>query len=91
MRCFDAVGRAKTVAESIDSVRKGGTVTLIGNIEPEVDLPLQKGGVAADTDPGNRGVGGGYPEAIELIIEWADSGASVDHRGCAARRGATVV
>ena len=29
VRC---VGRTKTVAESIDSVRKGGTVTLIGNI-----------------------------------------------------------
>ena len=27
---------------AIDSVRKGGTVTLIGNITPEVKLPLQK-------------------------------------------------
>jgi L-iditol 2-dehydrogenase len=39
---FDAVGRAKTVSESIDSVRKGGTVTLIGNIESNVTIPLQK-------------------------------------------------
>ena len=39
---FEAVGRNETVAAAIDSARKGGTVTLIGNITPEVTLPLQK-------------------------------------------------
>ncbi len=64
---FDAVGRAKTVAESIDSVRKGGTVTLIGNIEPEVALPLQKVVSRQIKIQGTAASAGEYPEAIELI------------------------
>src|ERR1700679_2138420 len=39
---LEAVGRNETVAAAIDCVRKGGTVTLIGNITPQVNLPLQK-------------------------------------------------
>ena len=39
---LEAVGRDKTVGAAIDCVRKGGRVTLIGNIQPEVRLPLQK-------------------------------------------------
>jgi L-iditol 2-dehydrogenase len=64
---FDAVGRAKTVAESIDSVRKGGTVTLIGNIEPEVMLPLQKVVSRQIRIQGTAASAGEYPQAIELI------------------------
>jgi len=64
---FDAVGRAKTVAESIDSVRKGGTVTLIGNIEPEVALPLQKVVSRQIKIQGTAASAGEYPQAIELI------------------------
>ncbi|WP_348262675.1 galactitol-1-phosphate 5-dehydrogenase [Telmatobacter sp. DSM 110680] len=64
---FDAVGRAKTVAESIDSVRKGGTVTLIGNIEPEVMIPLQKVVSRQIRIQGTAASAGEYPQAIELI------------------------
>jgi L-iditol 2-dehydrogenase len=64
---FDAVGRAKPVAESIDSVRKGGTVTLIGNISPEVTLPLQKVVSRQIRLQGTAASAGEYPEAIELI------------------------
>jgi L-iditol 2-dehydrogenase len=64
---FDAVGRAKTVAESIDSVRKGGTVTLIGNIEPDVRLPLQKVVSRQIRIQGTAASAGEYPQAIELI------------------------
>ncbi len=64
---FDAVGRAKTVAESIESVRKGGTVTLIGNIEPEVVLPLQKVVSRQIKIQGTNASAGEYPQAIELI------------------------
>jgi L-iditol 2-dehydrogenase len=64
---FDAVGRAKTVQESIDSVRKGGTVTLIGNIAPEVTLPLQKVVSRQIRLQGTAASAGEYPEAIQLI------------------------
>ena len=64
---FDAVGRPKTVIESIDSVRKGGTVTLIGNIAPEVTIPLQKVVSRQIRLQGTAASAGEYSQAIELI------------------------
>ncbi|HEX3470606.1 MAG TPA: galactitol-1-phosphate 5-dehydrogenase [Silvibacterium sp.] len=64
---FEAVGRDETVAASIDSVRKGGTVTLIGNITPEVRLPLQKVVSRQIRLQGSAASSGEYPEAIELM------------------------
>jgi L-iditol 2-dehydrogenase len=39
---FEAVGREETVGAAIDCVRKGGTVTLVGNIAAQVSIPLQR-------------------------------------------------
>jgi L-iditol 2-dehydrogenase len=64
---FEAVGRDETVAASIDSVRKGGTVVLIGNITPEVRLPLQKVVSRQIRLQGTAASSGEYPEAIELM------------------------
>src|SRR5260370_1221776 len=38
---FEVGGPPATVAAAINSVRKGGAVTLVGNLAPEVPLPLQ--------------------------------------------------
>ena len=38
---FEAVGIPGTVALAISSVRKGGTVVLVGNVRPVAELPLQ--------------------------------------------------
>jgi L-iditol 2-dehydrogenase len=64
---LEAVGRNETVAAAIDCARKGGTVTLIGNIVPEVTLPLQKVVVKQLRLQGSCASSGEYPEAIELI------------------------
>lgn len=64
---FEAVGRDQTVAASIDGVRKGGTVVLIGNITPEVKLPLQKVVSRQIRLQGTAASSGEYPEAIELM------------------------
>jgi len=64
---FEAVGRNETVAGAIDSVRKGGTVTLIGNITPEVTLPLQKVVSRQIRLQGSAASAGEYPEAIRLV------------------------
>jgi L-iditol 2-dehydrogenase len=64
---LEAVGRNETVAGAIDCTRKGGTVTLIGNIMPEVTLPLQKVVVRQLRLQGSCASSGEYPEAIELI------------------------
>jgi L-iditol 2-dehydrogenase len=64
---LEAVGRNETVVGAIDCTRKGGTVTLIGNIMPEVTLPLQKVVVRQLRLQGSCASSGEYPEAIELI------------------------
>ncbi len=64
---LEAVGRNETIATSIDCVRKGGTVTLIGNITPEVTLPLQKVVSRQIRLQGSAASSGEYPEAIDLV------------------------
>jgi L-iditol 2-dehydrogenase len=64
---FEAVGRNETVATAIDAVRKGGTVTLIGNVTPEVTLPLQKVVGRQLRLQGTAASSGEYPQAIEMI------------------------
>jgi L-iditol 2-dehydrogenase len=64
---FEAVGREQTVTAAIDSARKGGTVVLIGNITPEVKLPLQKVVSRQIRLQGTAASSGEYPEAIELM------------------------
>jgi L-iditol 2-dehydrogenase len=64
---FEAVGRDETVSAAIDSVRKGGTVTLVGNIAQQVSLPLQKVVTRQIRLQGSCASAGEYPEAMELI------------------------
>jgi L-iditol 2-dehydrogenase len=61
------VGRNETVNAAIDCTQKGGTVTLIGNIQPEVTLPLQKVVTRQLRLQGSCASAGEYPQAIELI------------------------
>ena len=64
---LEAVGRNETVAASIDAVRKGGTVTLIGNIDRNVNLPLQKVVTRELRLQGTAAIADEYPRAIELV------------------------
>lgn len=64
---FEAVGRNETVAAAIGCVRKGGTVTLIGNIAPEVTLPLQQVVTRQIRLQGTAASAGEYPQAMEWI------------------------
>jgi L-iditol 2-dehydrogenase len=68
---LEAVGRNETITAAIDSVRKGGTVTLIGNITPEVTIPLQKVVSRQIRLQGSCASSGEYPEAIELLASGA--------------------
>jgi L-iditol 2-dehydrogenase len=67
----EAVGRNETVNASIDSVRKGGTVVLVGNISPEVTISLQKVVTRQIRLQGSCASAGEYPQAIQ----WMASGA----------------
>jgi len=64
---LEAVGHTETVATAIDCVRKGGTVTLIGNLVPQVSVPLQKIVTRQIRLQGSCASAGEYPEAIELV------------------------
>jgi L-iditol 2-dehydrogenase len=67
----EAVGRNETVNGCIDSIRKGGTVVLVGNISPEVTISLQKVVTRQIRLQGSCASAGEYPQAIE----WMASGA----------------
>jgi L-iditol 2-dehydrogenase len=64
---IEAVGINATVSAAIDSVRKGGTVVLVGNVTPEVTLPLQKVVTRQIRLQGSCASAGEYPHAIELM------------------------
>lgn len=64
---LEAVGHTETVATAIDCVRKGGAVTLIGNLVPQVSVPLQKIVTRQIRLQGSCASAGEYPEAIELV------------------------
>lgn len=63
----EAIGINETVAAAIDCVRKGGAVTLVGNIAPEVTLPLQKVVTRQIRLQGSCASAGEYPQAIALV------------------------
>ena len=67
----EAVGIDATVRAAVNCVRKGGTVTLVGNITPEVTLPLQKAVTRQIRLQGSCASAGEYPKAIELLTSGA--------------------
>jgi L-iditol 2-dehydrogenase len=64
---FEAVGIDATVRSAITSVRKGGTVTLIGNLAKDVSIPLQQVVTRQIRLQGSCASAGEYPECLELI------------------------
>jgi len=59
------------VSAAIRSVRKGGSVTLVGNLAAEVDLPLQSIVTREITLYGSCASSGEYPACIEMISRGA--------------------
>jgi L-iditol 2-dehydrogenase len=64
---IEAVGIDATVRTAIDCARKGGMVTLVGNISAEVTLPLQKVVTRQIRLQGSCASSGEYPKAIALV------------------------
>jgi L-iditol 2-dehydrogenase len=68
---FEAVGSTPTVKVAIESARKGGTVVLIGNVTPTVEIPLQ---IVVSRElrlQGTAASAGEYPRCIELLASGA--------------------
>ena len=66
---FEVVGASVTVNMAIDCVRKGACVTLVGNLSPEVTMPLQKVVTRELTLFGSCAINGEYPEALTAIAD----------------------
>jgi L-iditol 2-dehydrogenase len=64
---FEAVGIEATIRSAIASVRKGGAVTLIGNLARDVSLPLQSVVTRQIRLQGSCASAGEYPECLDLI------------------------
>jgi len=64
---FEAVGITPTVTLATESVRKGGTVVLVGNVAPVVQLPLQTVVTRQLRVLGSATSCGEYPECLDLI------------------------
>ena len=63
----EVVGAQKTVTTAIELVRRGGTVTLIGNLAPHIELPLQTVVTRQLRLLGSCASAGEYPECLELM------------------------
>ena len=66
-KAWEAVGITPAVATAVDSLRKGGILTLIGNASPSIDLPLQKIVTRQLTLRGSCAIAGEYPLALDLM------------------------
>ena len=49
----EVIGLSPTIGTAINSLRKGGFLTLVGNFRPSVEIPLQAVVLTA-TDPGGQ-------------------------------------
>jgi len=64
---FEAVGAGDSVVTAIDSVRKGGIVTLVGNLSPYVNIPLQSIVTRQIRLQGSCAICGEYPDVLDMI------------------------
>ena len=70
-RAFEAVGVAATVDLALRCVRKGGAVTLVGNVAPKVEFPLQVAVTRELTICGSCASAGEYPACLDMLARGA--------------------
>jgi len=63
----EAVGIDQTVRTAVDCVRKGGAVTLVGNVSPRVELLLQAAVTRELSLYGSAASCGEYPDCLDLM------------------------
>ncbi len=68
---FEVVGVTAALQTALGSVRKGGSLTLVGNLSPTVELPLQSVVTQQITLYGSCASSGEYPACIEMLARGA--------------------
>lgn len=64
---IEVVGATRTIRTAIDCTRKGGAITLVGNLAPNVEVPLQAIVTRELTLYGSCASSGEYPACIDLL------------------------
>ena len=64
---FEAVGIEATVKTAIDNVRKGGAVTLVGNLAASIGFPLQSVVTREIKVQGSCAIAGEYPKVLDMM------------------------
>ncbi len=64
---FEFVGKSQTVQAAINSARKGASIVLVGNISPQVDLPLQAVVTRQLNVLGSCASSGEYPACLDML------------------------
>ena len=68
---FEAVGAAVTVDLTLRCLRKGGAATLIGNVTPKIEFPLQTAVTRELTIYGSCASRGEYPACLDMLVRGA--------------------
>jgi (R,R)-butanediol dehydrogenase/meso-butanediol dehydrogenase/diacetyl reductase/L-iditol 2-dehydrogenase len=76
-RVFEAVGATAPIQTALSITRKGGSVTLIGNVSPKIELPLQSVVTRQISLLGSCAIGGEYPLVLDLIARTKIDAASL--------------
>src|SRR3954462_505993 len=66
---IEVVGINETISLAFELMRKGATLTVVGNLSPTVQLPLQKLVTRQIKVQGSCAINGEYPAVLELISE----------------------
>ncbi|MCA8991399.1 MAG: galactitol-1-phosphate 5-dehydrogenase [Planctomycetaceae bacterium] len=64
---LEVVGATPTIKTAIESARKGGSITFVGNLAPKVEVPLQAIVTRELTIYGSCASNGEYPACIDLL------------------------
>ena len=65
---FEVVGISPAVKTGIEVLRKGGSLTLVGNVSAQIDFPLQAVVTREITLYGSCSSNGEYPACLDMIV-----------------------
>lgn len=68
---LECVGIAATISSAFQCVRKGGSITLVGNLSPKIEFPLQLAVTREITLNGVCASRGEYPACLDMIARGA--------------------
>ena len=66
---YEAVGATAPIQTAVSLARKGGTVVLVGNVSPKIELPLQSVVTRQIRLQGSCAINGEYPAVLKMMAD----------------------